>query len=439
MHDTHPSTGWHWMTRIAFRLLFVYFLLAFASALCGLVPLGEVVGGWIDLARQPLYVWIGRVVFGVDITVFPNGSGDTTFNWVQLASELALAFGVALVWTALDRTRVSYPRLHDGLWIAMRFVLASAMFSYGLAKVFEMQFPAPDVSHLLKRYGEASPMGLLWTFMGASRAYSMFAGWMEIVGGVLLCFRRTQLAGALFTAGVMVNVFMLNMCYDVPVKIFSFQLLAIALVIAAPDLPRLVRMFLLNRPVPRADLRGPWTNRTLRRVAFAVKCVWLVVVLGAMLLQTHSMQRMYISRENRGWLDGFWKIREFRRDGELVPGPGPDALRWEWLGFVDMPEMKSLGVIEVGGGKRGWRMEVKDNLLTLFGAPSAAQGASAEPAAPPPSVGTLEFAGEGERGLRVSGTIEGVRVEAICERREPGDFLLMNRGFRWINEEPFNR
>lgn len=39
----------------------------------------------------------------------------------------------------------------------------------------------------------------------------------------------------------------------------------------------------------------------------------------------------------------------------------------------------------------------------------------------------------------MSGTVDGVPVEATCERREPGDFLLMNRGFRWINEQPFNR
>ena len=53
--------------------------------------------------------------------------------------------------------------------------------------------------------------------------------------------------------------------------------------------------------------------------------------------------------------------------------------------------------------------------------------------------GTLAYAGEGEKGLRVTGEVAGVRVEAVCERREPKDFLLMNRGFHWVNETPFNR
>jgi len=441
MSDTRPSTGWHRATRLAFRFLFAYFLIAFAPAICGLAPLGSVAGGLIDLAERPLYVWIGRTAFGVDITVFPAGSGDTTYSWVQLASELAFAAVAALAWTALDRGRTRHPWLRDGLWIAMRFVLASYMFCYGLAKVFEMQFPSPDVGRLLRRLGDSSPMGLLWTFMGASRPYGMFAGWMEIVGGLLLCFRRTQLAGALFTAAVMVNVFMLNMCYDVPVKIYSFQLLTIAMVIAVPDIGRLVRMFLLNQPVPRADLRGPWTNRTLRRVGFAVKCGWLAVTLGLMAWSTIAMQRTYVSREDRGWLDGFWQVTQFRRDGELLGMPESDATRWEWIGFVDLPEARTASVIELGGVRRGWRMEMNDEQLTLLGAaaaPTTTAGDATDPGAPP-RVGTLEATREGERGLRLSGTVEGVRVEVTCERREPGDFLLMNRGFHWINEQPFNR
>jgi hypothetical protein len=40
-------------------------------------------------------------------------------------------------------------------------------------------------------------MGLTGTFMGASQPNTTFAGWMETIGGLLLCFRRTQLVGTL--------------------------------------------------------------------------------------------------------------------------------------------------------------------------------------------------------------------------------------------------
>jgi hypothetical protein len=67
-------------------------------------------------------------------------------------------------------------------------------------------------------------MGLLWTFMGASAAYTIFTGLGELVGGLLLTTRRTALAGALVSAAVMTHVAVLNFCYDVPVKLFSMVL-----------------------------------------------------------------------------------------------------------------------------------------------------------------------------------------------------------------------
>ena len=38
-------------------------------------------------------------------------------------------------------------------------------------------------------------MGLLWTFMGHSPAYSAFTGAAEALAGALLLFRRTTLLG----------------------------------------------------------------------------------------------------------------------------------------------------------------------------------------------------------------------------------------------------
>ena len=77
-------------------------------------------------------------------------------------------------------------------------------------------------------------MGLLWTFMGASAPYQMLAGLAEVTCGMLLFWRRSRLLGALLAIGVMGNVVALNYCYDVPVKLFSTELLRIR----AASLPR---------------------------------------------------------------------------------------------------------------------------------------------------------------------------------------------------------
>lgn len=429
------SAPWPLPVRVAFRFAFIYFIFAFFSAILQLVPLLGMLGYLHDQAVQPFYVWIGKLVFGVEITVFTNGSGDTTYNWVQFASHLVFAAVATVAWSAVDRRRPSYPWLKDGLWIAMRFVLASAMFGYGINKVFGLQFPEPGMQRLLQDYGDSSPMGLLWTFMGASQPYTMFAGWMETIGGLLLCFRRTQLVGALWTAGVMANVFVLNMFYDVPVKIYSFHLLALAMVIAAPDMQRLARLFLLNRPVPRADLRGPWTNRTMRRVAFGVKLAWVGFTVPFMFWQMSEMRYTYGALAPRGELDGTWEVREFRRDGVELPPIITDAVRWRYLTLIDRPEWKQGIVTHMKGVNARWLLEVKDGALEFRDMTVAA----GEDPAKAPLVGTLAFTREGEKAMRLSGELAGTKIDAVCERLDAKDFLLMNRGFHWVNEFPFNR
>jgi len=430
---------WSPITRIAFRFVFLYFSFAFFSAILQLVPMLGMLGYWHDEAVKPFYVWIGKTVFGVEITVFPNGSGDTTYNWVRSASHFVFAFLGAAIWSSFDWRRPSYPWLKDGLWIAMRFVLASAMFSYGINKVFGLQFPEPSMQRLLQDYGDSSPMGLLWTFMGASQPYTMFAGWMETIGGFLLCFRRTQLVGALWTAGVMANVFVLNMFYDVPVKIYSFHLLLLALVIATPDIPRLVRMFVLNRPVPRADLRGPWTKRWLRRTAFGVKLAWVGFAVPFTFWQMSEMRYTYGALAPKGELDGTWEVMEFMRDGVAIPPLATDETRWRYFTIIDAPDWKQVVVTHMKGVNGRWRLTIRDgdpaDTLELREMTVAA----GDDASKAPLVGTLTCTREGEKNLRMTGEIAGARVEALCARREPQDFLLMKRGFHWVNEEPFNR
>lgn len=65
-------------------------------------------------------------------------------------------------------------------------------------------------------------MGLLWNFIGASAAYTIFTGVAEVLGGLLLVARRTALLGALVCIGVMSNVVLLNFSYD-GFKIVSVQ------------------------------------------------------------------------------------------------------------------------------------------------------------------------------------------------------------------------
>jgi hypothetical protein len=115
-------------------------------------------------------------------------------------------------------------------------------------KAVPLQMPFPFLTRLVEAYGNFSPMGNLWAFVGASRPYESFVGCAEMLGGLLLIVPRTTILGALVSLADLTQVFVLNMTYDVPVKLLSFHLLLMALFLLAPDLRRLCGFFFLSQP-----------------------------------------------------------------------------------------------------------------------------------------------------------------------------------------------
>ena len=213
--------------------------------------------------------WFGHHVLGVASALpkeYPGG-GDTPFQWVRALFLLVIAAVGAAIWSALDRKRLRHPLALDFPRTFLRYGLAFTMLLYGIQKVFPIQFAPLTLFRLLEPYGDSSPMGLLWTFMGFSRLYAIFAGSVEVVGAVLLLWRRTTVLGSLLLAGATTNVLLLNLSYDVPVKLYSAHLLVMALFLAAPDGVRLLRVALLRRAEPLPPLREPLPGRESSKFA----------------------------------------------------------------------------------------------------------------------------------------------------------------------------
>ncbi len=246
-----------------------------------------------EVKLESLTQWTANNVLGLEgdlVSAMRNGSGDTTMAFVQLLIYTVVALVVAAIWSgilAAIKRHEDQPWLRDGLRSFWRYVLAATMLSYGLAKLgfantqFDWDGGGPTEGQLSRTYGDSSPMGLLWTFMAASPAYTFFAGLGETVGGVLLVFRRTMTLGALVTFGVMLNVAMLNYCYDVPVKQYSTHLAIMALLVAAPDFRRLANVLFFNRPTEQSTLLSPpWAGLKIVWPYRVVKTIFVIAIVA---------------------------------------------------------------------------------------------------------------------------------------------------------------
>lgn len=417
---------WGPVKRMLFRFVFVYFLLYLLPFPLNAIPYVSAIAGPWEAGWNILVTWVGRVVFGVEITVLPNGSGDTTWNYVQVFCCLVLALAAAGVWTVLDRKRPNYERLHEGLRVYVRFALALAMITYGAVKVFKAQFAGPTLDRLLQPFGEASPMGLLWTFMAASESYNVFTGLGEMLGGLLLSARRTTLLGALVSIAVMSNVVMLNFSYDVPVKLYSSHLLAMAVLLTVPDLRRLADFFLLDRPVEPAGVRPLFQRKGLHQGALVLRTVLIAGFAGMSLFGAWQATKTRGSRAPKAPFYGIWNVEELEVDGQVRPPLVTDAGRWRRVVF-DRPE--TLGILFMSDARERFVMALDPARKTM------ALSKRDDPA----WKATLSYEQPGPGDLRLAGMVDGRKVRARLRRTDESSFLLLNRGFHWINEYPFNR
>src|SRR3954464_6340814 len=409
--------------RFAFSYLSLYLLPLFLQALA-LLPHGDAALGWYYQLCLPAVLWAGRHLLAVDATPHPSGSGDAMADWVAAFCSLLLALAATVVWSLLDRKRTQYARLYEWLRVGVRFGLGLTMIEYGGIKIVPSQFPPPSLDRLLQPFGDASPMGLLWTFMGASAPYTIFAGFAEWLGGVLLLFRRTTLLGALVSIGAMTNVVMLNFCYDVPVKLFSSHLLAMAVFLAAHDLRRLANLLVLNRPAPAAPAPRVVQRRGLRRAALAFQVAFAVGFSAYMINMGWHQLHDYTSA--RSPLRGVWNVEALQVDGQAGPPPGMEALQWRRLVF-DYPTMVAVQL--TSDSRQRYRVKLDEAKKTL-----------ALPKGDDPAwTSSLKYQRPAPDRLTLEGASGGHQVRASLHRADESKFLLLTRGFHWVSEFPFNR
>ena len=240
-----PTLARAFLLRFGFVYAALFMIPIVAGAAYGFRWAGEL----INRAITAFVGWVARSVLGISYELITGGgSGDKTVDWVWLLCCAVIALIASALWLSIDRRRAHDAKIRAVLRVFIRYSIAYTLLSYGISKLFIRQFPAPSGLRLLGPYGESSPMGLLWTFMGASPAYVFFSGAAETIGALLLLFRRTTTLGALVLGVVMLNVVMMNFCYDVPVKINSSHYFAMCVYLMSPDIVALLRFLVLERP-----------------------------------------------------------------------------------------------------------------------------------------------------------------------------------------------
>lgn len=432
---------WTTTQKWAFRFFFCFFVLYVFP-----FPLNEVrelsiLGGWTRLlygwstwivsiyerGSHALAVWTGAHVLrlGAPITVFANGSGDTTYNYVLCLLILFFAVVGSVAWGIADRRRTNYTAMYYWLRVILRYFVGLMMVSYGLYKIYHLQMPSPFLSQLVQPLGTKSPMGLAWSFVGYSRGFSAFTGWGELIGGALLFFRRTTPLGAVILVPVLLNVVAINFFFDVPVKLFSSALFLMTLFLLAPDMPRLWNVLVgRDTTAPRRE-NAALTRRWLRRARRVVKPIGLAVALLGIFLPVREYATKGGFRGGKAHFYGIYNVATWTRNGQPVPPLATDSTRWKKM-TIDFDGYAS--VFYMNDSLKGYVFQPDSTFthVTLYPYSDTTRK-------------THMAIRRDSTGLSLSGLMGSDTVAIRFLKVDENTFLLRNRGFHWVNEYPLNR
>ena len=439
------ESTWSPLRKISFRFFCCFFILYNFPYPLTNIPFGteinkisEKILGWYYAAFDYVSVFwhwlipaLAKSLLPLEkpITIFTNGSGDTTYDYVLVLTQVALAVLGCFIWSILDRKRASYNTAYYWLCVLIRYVLAFTMLSYGFSKVFHLQMPYPYLSRLVQPYGDSSPMGLAWTYVGQSKGFSAFVGWSEVICGLLLFFRKTTLIGALLTLIVMGNVFVVNLCYDIPVKLYSLNLEIMALYLAAPYFKNMYQIFIQHKPGVINNYYQPAFRKRWFRIGMNIlKFLIIADALFYGVKGSLDQGKQYGDNAPRPPLYGIYNTELVIRNNDTIPSLTTDTTRWRQI-IVQSKNYARVKLMNDTVRNYNFKIDTLKKEAIVY-----------------PVWDTLNkiyFTYTRDQDcLILNGKAKGDSVNTIymkLKRFDEKNFRLMTRGFHWINEYPYNR
>lgn len=320
------TNSWTFLSKFFFRVNVVFILLFIFSFSFEHEFIPDV-GSWFAPFFDRLAAWTGKTFFNFGANTIYEIQSDTTGFYLNALNLLLISLLIAIAWSVADKRRTNYPQVAYWFFVFIRFYLAMQLFSYGFNKIFKWQFYAPEPNTLYTAIGNVPRDFLYWSSMGTSRFYVIFSGIAEIIAAALLLFRRTYIAGAIVSLLVLVNVLMINLGFNVSVKLYSLFLVVLCLVLLIPEGKKLFGFFFFSKPVSLEQKRPQYSKKASR-----ILLLFKTIIIAAIILDPLSL---YIRTGNynddldpRPPLHGAYEVKLFVKNHDTLLPLTTDAYRW---------------------------------------------------------------------------------------------------------------
>lgn len=414
--------------KILFRFIFLFFGLMIFPFPAYYIPFLGIISEWMQSFYEMVIPWVGNTIIGIEgeINMDGRGSGDTTGDYVIIFFLFIVALLGTIIWSILERKDKDYTQLNYWFITCLRYFVGSMMLSYGMVKVIQLQFPEPGFYRLLEPYGDSSPMGLAWTYMGFSPGFNVFVGLGEVIGGILLFHRRTVVLGGIILISVTANIVAVNMFFDVPVKIFSLQLLLMTAVILGAHYKRLAHVIFNIKNTACYTYLKVFKKKKWHIAHQAIKWVFVGFLFHTNISGKIESKNTYGTNAPKPELYGLYETVDFIKNSDTIPPLLTDIKRWRYLaierkGYIQLYNMNKK--------RSGYKSDSTDIVKKTMQWSSYRDSTE---------VHTFNYV-QTDSTMTLEGIYKCDTLKVNFIRKTKDDFLLTNRGFHWINEMPMNR
>lgn len=230
--------------------IFTFLCMAILPLTWNILPVHTTI---IRFLFTPFITWLSTFL-GVKSSL-ADFSSDSV--WLYLLVFILLIFSM---FCAVFLNRLKYKlridQFQNFVRIGAVYFLALILLKYGFDKLFKAQFYLPEPNLLYTPLGQLDKDILFWSTMGSSHAYNLFMGFAELVPAILLFFKRTREIGLIISFGVLLNVFAVNLSFDISVKLLAGFLLFLNLFLLLPTFQILWKIFILKTAIPAKNINS---------------------------------------------------------------------------------------------------------------------------------------------------------------------------------------
>ncbi len=425
---TNKNANWSNLEKISFRFFFSYFSLFIFTNNNGAYPEFYRISNLYQSFLYEFIPWVGKTVLGItyEIKTGPNGSGDTTYDYVVLFTILIIAILSTVIWSLLDKKSTNYKKLYYWLTVAIRFYVGLMLISYGLMKIIKLQFAYPSMKELTQTFGDSSPMKLAWTFLGFSKGYNLFMGIAE-VAAVFLLFRRTLSFGLIITLATAANVMAVNYFYDVPVKITSTHLVIMTLFLFAYNFKELCHFFFFKKTLKLSILPKPKFSKPLKITFLVIKAIIIINAFGYDFYKFKGYEKQRLIGKYDTHLKGFYEVESFVVNNDTIDAKSKSGIvKWKYI----LLKSKRYAMIKKYDNAGKWYKLKVDSIKSKL---------TLEDYRDSLKVFDLKLIGK-DSVFYLNGNYKKDTISIKLKKHEKfrKNFRLTNTGFNWINERPNN-